>query len=160
MVQVVGTVVPMVCLLTLRWYHSSLTGREAETVLLARGQDGSFLVRSSVHNPGSYVLSARMDEHVSHVMIRHKDGMFDVGGGPSFNSLQELMDYYKKNPMVETSGVVIHLKFPFHATSFLPSSIKQRVSELEKQNQDVYGKAGFWEEFEVKWWSGRLGPLV
>ncbi len=132
-----------------RWYHSSLTGREAETVLLARGQDGSFLVRSSVHNPGAYVLSARMGDHVSHVMIRVKDGSFDVGGGPSFSSLPEMIEHYKKNPMVETSGVVIHLKYPFHATSFLPSSISQRVSELEKQNQDVYGKAGFWEEFEV-----------
>ena len=54
------------------------------------------------------------------------------------------------------SGTVIHLKHPFHATSFLPANIVQRVSELQKQNQDVYGKAGFWEEFEVgeDFWRG------
>ena len=132
-----------------RWYHSSLTGREAETLLLSKGQDGSFLVRASVHNPGYYILSARVDERVSHIIIRNKDGIFDVGGGPTFSGLTPLIEHYKKNPMVETSGSVIHLKYPFHATSFLPANIFQRVSELQKQNPNVYGKAGFWEEFEV-----------
>ena len=102
-----------------------------------------------MHNPGYHVLSARVDEQVSHVMIRHKDGFFDVGGGPNFPSLNELVDHYRKNPMVETSGLVIHLKHPFHATGFLPANIHTRFSELQKQNNEVYGKAGFWEEFEV-----------
>lgn len=30
----------------------------------------------------------------------------------------------------------------------MPTSINDRVEELKKQNQEVYGKAGFWEEFE------------
>ena len=140
---------PLVCVCVYRWYHSALTGREAETLLLAKGQSGSYLVRASVHNPGYYVLSARVEERVSHIMIRNKDDKFDVGGGPTFSSLTELVENYKKSPMVETSGVVIHLKHPFHATSFLPANINTRVTELQKQNQDVYGKAGFWEEFEV-----------
>ena len=118
--------------------------------MLAKGQDGSYLVRSSVHNPGSFVLSARVEERVSHVMIRNKDNNFDVGGGPTFPSLTELVEHYKKNPMVETSGTVINLKVPFHATSFLPANIASRVAELQKQHHDVYGKAGFWEEFEVR----------
>lgn len=149
-----------------RWYHSNLTGREAETLLLGKGQDGSFLVRTSVHNPGFYVLSARAEDKVSHVMIRNRDNQFDVGGGTVFGSLVELVEHYKKNPMVETSGgspgemgiaseslsvagTVINLKHPYNATSFLPTNICQRVQELQKQNQEVYGKAGFWEEFEV-----------
>jgi tyrosine-protein phosphatase non-receptor type 11 len=131
-----------------RWYHSNLTGREAETLLLGKGQDGSFLVRTSVHNPGFYVLSARAEDKVSHVMIRNRDNQFDVGGGTVFGSLVELVEHYKKNPMVETSGTVINLKHPYNATSFLPTNICQRVQELQKQNQEVYGKAGFWEEFE------------
>ena len=88
-----------------------------------------------------------MDERVSHIMIRKKDEVFDVGGGPTFGSLTPLIEFYKKNPMVETSGSIIHLKHPLHSTSFLPTNISQRISELQKQNQD--GKAGFWEEFEV-----------
>ena len=72
-----------------------------------------------------------------------------MGGGPDFNSLTELIEHYKKTPLVETSGTVINLKLPYHATSFLPGTIPKRVAELQMQNQDVYGKAGFWEEFEV-----------
>ena len=136
-------------LIICRWYHSSLTGREAETLLLSKGQDGSFLVRASVHNPGYYILSARVDERVSHIIIRNINGVFDVGGGPTFGGLTPLIEHYKKNPVIERPGSVIHLKHPFHATSFLPANIFQRVSELQKQNPDVYGKTGFWEEFEV-----------
>lgn len=116
-------------------------------------------MRASVHNPGYHVLSARVEEQVSHVMIRNTDGAFDVGGGPSFPSLNELVEHYKKNPMVETSGMVIHLKHPFHATGFLPAKINSRVQELQKQNQEVYGKAGFWEEFEVRAKFGKLCVL-
>ena len=131
-----------------RWYHGGLTGRDAEVMLSNKGQDGSFLVRASSHSPGNYVLSARVAEDVSHVIIRHSDDLFDMGGGPQFNSLNDLIEHYKKNPLIETSGRVIYLKHPFHSTSFLPRNIRLRVTELEKQNQDMYGKAGFWEEFE------------
>ena len=37
-------------------------------------------------------------------------GKFDVGGGEQFNSLSDLVEHYKKNPMVETSGTVVHLR--------------------------------------------------
>lgn len=114
-----------------------------------KGNPGSFLVRASTHSPGDYVLSAQVDGEVTHVIIKRRNNKFDVGGGPSFKELQELVEYYKKTPLVETTGRVIQLKLPFHATSFLPCNIKQRFTELEKQTQDVYGKAAFWEEFEV-----------
>ena len=133
---------------TERWYHGGINGREAEVLLMNKGQDGSYLVRSSSHSPGNYVLSARVADEVSHVIIRHRDNKFDMGGGPQFRTLNDLVEHYKKNPLIETSGRVIYLKLPFHSTSFLPLHIKQRVTELEKQNQDMYGKAGFWEEFE------------
>ena len=118
-----------------------------------KGNTGSFLVRASTHSPGDFVLSAQVDGEVTHVIIKRRDGKFDVGGGPSFSALTELIEHYKQTPLVETTGRVIPLKHPFHATSFLPSSIKQRYTELEKQTQDVYGKAGFWEEFEVSLFS-------
>ncbi|KAL5491000.1 hypothetical protein EMCRGX_G016213 [Ephydatia muelleri] len=126
--QVIELKTPLNCeeVTTERWYHAGLSGREAEMILLDKGQNGSFLVRSSAHSPGNFVLSARVDNgqesRVTHVIIHNKGGKFD---GLSFN-----------------------LKLPYHATSFLPGTIPKRVAELQKQNQDVYGKAGFWEEFE------------
>ncbi|XP_049821913.1 tyrosine-protein phosphatase corkscrew isoform X2 [Aethina tumida] len=130
-----------------KWFHGHLSGKEAEKLLLLdRGKNGSFLVRESQSKPGDYVLSVRTDDKVTHVMIRcTPDNKYDVGGGEKFNTLADLIDHYKKNPMVETSGTVVHLKQPFNATRINASGIDYRVTQLQN---DKHGKAGFWEEFE------------
>lgn len=56
---------------------------------------------------------------------------YDVGGGNKFDSLADLIDYYRKNPMVETSGTVVHLKQPFNATRINASGIHSRVQQLQ-----------------------------
>ena len=35
---------------------------------------------------------------------------YDIGGGEKFESLSDLVENYRKNPMVERSGTVIHMK--------------------------------------------------
>lgn len=81
--------------------------------------------------------------------IWFQDGKYDVGGGEKFDSLTDLVEHYKKNPMVETTGTVVHLKMPFNATRITASTIECRVQQLAKENSQSSGKAGFWEEFEV-----------
>jgi hypothetical protein len=61
-----------------------------------------------------------------------QDGRFDVGGGELFDSLAELVDHYKRNPMVETTGTVVHLKQPFNGTKITAMGISNRVQELSK----------------------------
>lgn len=39
-----------------------------------------------------------------------QDVKYDVGGGERFDTLTDLVEHYKKNPMVEKSGIVVHLK--------------------------------------------------
>ncbi|PSN51601.1 Tyrosine-protein phosphatase non-receptor type 11 [Blattella germanica] len=131
-----------------KWFHGHLSGKEAEKLILEKGKNGSFLVRESQSKPGDYVLSVRTDDRVTHVMIRCQDNCYDVGGGERFDSLSELIEHYKRNPMVETSGTVVHLKQPFNATRINASGIDSRVKELQKENGQSTGKAGFWEEFE------------
>ncbi|XP_044267164.1 tyrosine-protein phosphatase non-receptor type 11 [Tribolium madens] len=134
---------------TERWFHGHLSGKEAEKLILERGKNGSFLVRESQSKPGDFVLSVRTDDKMTHVMIRYSDNQYDVGGGEKFDSLAELIEYYKKNPMVETSGTVVHLKQPFNATRISASGIHSRVKQLQNENgPNGMGKAGFWEEFE------------
>ena len=132
-----------------RWFHGPLSGKDAEKLVLEKGKNGSFLVRESQSKPGDYVLTVRTDDKVTHVMIRCQDCKFDVGGGDKFDSLSELVEHYKKNPMVETTGTVVHLKNPFNATRITASTIENRVKVLSKENVQNSGKAGFWEEFEV-----------
>ncbi|CAG9856107.1 unnamed protein product [Phyllotreta striolata] len=135
---------------TERWFHGHLSGKEAEKLILDRGKNGSFLVRESQSKPGDFVLSVRTDDKVTHVMIRcTPDNKYDVGGGEQFNSLADLIEHYKRNPMVETSGTVVHLKQPFNATRINASGIHSRVKQLQTENgPNSLGKAGFWEEFE------------
>lgn len=136
---------------TERWFHGHLSAKEAERMLLERGKYGSFLVRESQSKPGDFVLSVRSEDKVTHVMIRWHENKYDVGGGEKFPSLSELIENYKKNPMVETSGSVVHLRNPFNATRINARTIHVRVSQLQKENRhsdSTASKAGFWEEFE------------
>lgn len=75
--------------------------------------------------------------------------MFEVEGGAKFNGLAPLIEHHMKFPVLDASMSVLNLGHPFYATSFFPANVSQRISELQKQNPDVYGKSGFWEEFEV-----------
>lgn len=77
------------------------------------------------------MLSVRTDDRVTHVMIRCQDNLYDVGGGEKFKTLADLIEHYKKNPMVETSGTVVHLKQPFNATRISASGIHSRVKQLQ-----------------------------
>uniref|UniRef100_A0A3B3WGQ5 protein-tyrosine-phosphatase n=1 Tax=Poecilia mexicana TaxID=48701 RepID=A0A3B3WGQ5_9TELE len=143
-----------------RWYHGHLSGRDAEKLLTEKGKAGSFLVRESQSKPGDFVLSVLTNEEkhdnvdrktkVTHVMIRFQEGKYDVGGGERFDTLADLVDHYKKNPMVEKSGIVVHLKQPFNATRINAANIENRVRELNKvADNSEKPKQGFWEEFEV-----------
>lgn len=44
------------------------------------------------------------------VGLGSQEGKYDVGGGDQFESLSDLVEHYKKSPMVELSGTVVHLK--------------------------------------------------
>ncbi|CDW54867.1 tyrosine protein phosphatase corkscrew [Trichuris trichiura] len=151
---------------TERWFHGYISGREAEQLLLEQGRNGSFLVRESQSTPGDYALSVRQNNRVTHVMVRFvvkktlrlilsakvnipfiwtQNGRYDVGGGDDFRTLSELVDHYRKSPMVETSGTVVHLKFPLNTTKINPTSIDGRVKKLQEGEDQ---SSGFWEEFE------------
>ncbi|XP_052509834.1 tyrosine-protein phosphatase non-receptor type 11-like isoform X5 [Budorcas taxicolor] len=142
-----------------RWYHGHLSGKEAEKLLMEKGRPGSFLVRESQSKPGDFVLSVltqqldRADRQlrVTHIMIHFQpDGKYDVGGGEQFDTLGDLVECYRKNPMVERSGVVVHLRQPLKATRISAASIESRVQELsEATDASEKAKQGFWEEFEM-----------
>ncbi|XP_061422116.1 LOW QUALITY PROTEIN: tyrosine-protein phosphatase non-receptor type 11-like [Lethenteron reissneri] len=143
-----------------RWFHGHISGKDAERLLAEKGKGGSFLVRESQSKPGDFVLSVRTGEErvennevkpkVTHMMIRCLEGKYDVGVEEKFESLADLVEHFRKNPVVETSGTVIHLKQPLYATRINAASIDHRVRELSKTPADAdKQKQGFWEEFET-----------
>ncbi|MGH0143891.1 UNVERIFIED_CONTAM: hypothetical protein FKN15_001161 [Acipenser sinensis] len=129
-----------------QWFHGHLSGREAEKLLTEKGKNGSFLVRESQSHPGDFVLSVRTGDdkgessdgkpRVTHVMIRcQTDLKFDVGGGEKFDSLTDLVEHYKKNPMVETLGTVLQLKQKSKIKGREYTNIKYSLTDLSGGDQ-------------------------
>jgi len=134
---------------TERWFHGGISGTDTEKLLFESGEIGSFLVRASNSRPGDFVISVRSaDKKCTHVMVSNKQNKFDVGGGEKFNDLTSLVEHYMTTPMVETNGEVVELAKPLNTTKVGASSILSRVAELSKETDPVYGKTGYWEEFE------------
>uniref|UniRef100_A0A8C2TG71 protein-tyrosine-phosphatase n=1 Tax=Coturnix japonica TaxID=93934 RepID=A0A8C2TG71_COTJA len=91
-----------------------------------------------------------IEPHRASIAFLQPDGKYDVGGGERFDTLTDLVEHYKKNPMVEKSGAVVHLKQPFNATRINAANIENRVRELNKMaDHSEKAKQGFWEEFEM-----------
>lgn len=64
-----------------RWFHPSISGVDAETLLLDRGFDGWFLARLSSSSPGAFTLSVRRGQEVTHIKIQNNGDFFDLYGG-------------------------------------------------------------------------------
>lgn len=77
-----------------RWFHPSISGVDAETLLLERGFDGSFLARLSSSNPGAFTLSVRRGQEVTHIKIQNNGDFFDLYGGKCFIIVNHIV--YKK----------------------------------------------------------------
>ncbi|XP_068124976.1 tyrosine-protein kinase Lck [Hyperolius riggenbachi] len=97
------------------WFFKDLGRKDAERQLLAPGnQQGSFLIRESETNKGSYSLSVRdfdqtQGEVVKHYKIRNMDdGGYYISPRITFKTLQELVQYYGKS----SDGLCTLLKEP------------------------------------------------
>ncbi|XP_054638455.1 tyrosine-protein phosphatase non-receptor type 6 [Dunckerocampus dactyliophorus] len=147
---------------TERWYHGHLSGPNAEKMLIARDESGTFLVRESLSKPGDFVLSCLTDERskagvrrVSHIKIMCQNERYTVGGSDLFDTLSDLVEFYKRKGIEEISGNWVHLKQPYYSTRVNAADIDSRVKQLDQTTQlqqDTEGgksKAGFWEEFDA-----------
>ncbi|KAG8451571.1 hypothetical protein GDO86_003681 [Hymenochirus boettgeri] len=86
------------------WFFKDLGRKDAERRLLSPGnQQGSFLVRESETNKGSYSLSVRdldqnQGEVVKHYKIRNLDnGGYYISPRKTFHTLQELVQFYTRS---------------------------------------------------------------
>ncbi|XP_073967228.1 protein tyrosine phosphatase non-receptor type corkscrew [Choristoneura fumiferana] len=103
-------------MITRRWFHPSLTGVDAERLLLDCGRDGFFLARPSMSNKGDFTLSVRRGAEVTHIKIQNNGEFLDLYGGEKFATLSELVQYYMENQgqLREKNGNVIRLKTPLN----------------------------------------------
>lgn len=77
-------------------------------------------------------------------MIRWQDSKYDVGVGEKFTTLCELIEHYKRHPMIETCGTVVRLNQPFSSTQMTAAGIGGRVEQLQKEiSGQCYGQVNF-----------------
>ncbi|XP_034325355.1 ras GTPase-activating protein 1 isoform X2 [Magallana gigas] len=84
----------------LPYFHASITKEEAVEKLREAGQ-GSFLVRPSENSPGNYSLFVLCDKVVQRFRIEKQGKQLFLMGGRYFDSLDGIIERYKKEEIVE-----------------------------------------------------------
>uniref|UniRef100_A0A672FDU0 Phosphoinositide phospholipase C n=1 Tax=Salarias fasciatus TaxID=181472 RepID=A0A672FDU0_SALFA len=83
----------------LEWFYSNLSRGEAEDYLLRIPRDGAFLIRQREGEPDSFAITFRGDGKVKHCRIQKEGSMFLLGTTTDFDSLVELVSYFRKKPL-------------------------------------------------------------
>ncbi|XP_036385298.1 ras GTPase-activating protein 1 [Megalops cyprinoides] len=83
------------------WYHGKINKQEAYNLLMTVGQVSSFLVRPSDSTPGDYSLFFRTNEIIQRFKISPTSNNQFMMGGRYYNSIDEIIDHYKKEQIVE-----------------------------------------------------------
>ncbi|XP_069812913.1 lymphocyte cytosolic protein 2 [Dendropsophus ebraccatus] len=93
-----------------QWYLGSISRRDAEKALRSVNMDGTFLVRncsqSTLTQP--YVLMVLYKNKVYNVRIRYDQNnqvyLLGSGGHETFDSVTEIIDFFRKNPLLLIDG--------------------------------------------------------
>uniref|UniRef100_A0A2K5HDU9 SH2 domain-containing protein n=1 Tax=Colobus angolensis palliatus TaxID=336983 RepID=A0A2K5HDU9_COLAP len=144
-----------------RWFHSNITGVEAENLLLTRGADGSFLARASKSNPGDFTLSVRRNGAQINKKIQNTGDFHDPYGGEKFATLAELVQYYIEHhrQLKEKNGDVIELKYPLNCAD--PTSERWFHGHLSgKEEGKLLTEKGKHGSFLVRASQSQLGDSV
>ncbi|KAM9854414.1 1-phosphatidylinositol 4,5-bisphosphate phosphodiesterase gamma-2 [Aulostomus maculatus] len=89
------------------WFYSDLSRGQAEAYLLSIPRDGAFLIRQK-ENPDSFAITFRGDGTVKHCRIQKEGNVYLLGSSTEFESLVELVNYFKKKPLYRK----IKLRYP------------------------------------------------
>ncbi|KAF7658022.1 hypothetical protein LDENG_00018360 [Lucifuga dentata] len=90
------------------WFYSNLSRGQAEDYLLRIPRDGAFLIRQRDGEPDSFAITFRGDGKVKHCRIQKEGNMYLLGTTMEFESLVELVNYFRKKPLYRK----IKLRYP------------------------------------------------
>lgn len=90
------------------WFHGRITRQESEKVLSCPGESGLFLIRESETMPGDFAVSVKAPERVKHFKVTRADMKFCIGQR-KFESLDDLVDHYKRSPIFSSDDGVLKL---------------------------------------------------
>ncbi|XP_028269325.1 ras GTPase-activating protein 1 isoform X1 [Parambassis ranga] len=123
------------------WYHGKITKQEAYNLLMTVGQVCSFLVRPSDNTPGDYSLFFRTNENIQRFKISPTPNNQYMMGGRYYNSVDDIIDHYKKEQIVEG----YNLKDPVsvqHQEQVLTDTVDGReiYNTIRRKTKDAFYK--------------------
>ncbi|KAJ0022888.1 hypothetical protein NQD34_015022 [Periophthalmus magnuspinnatus] len=80
------------------WYYGKVTRHQAEVALNHRGTEGDFLIRDSESSPNDFSISLKAQSKNKHFKVQLKENLYCIGQR-KFNSMEELVEHYKKAPI-------------------------------------------------------------
>ncbi|XP_042255078.1 cytoplasmic protein NCK1 isoform X1 [Thunnus albacares] len=80
------------------WYYGKVTRHQAEVALNQRGIEGDFLIRDSESSPNDFSISLKAQSKNKHFKVQLKENLYCIGQR-KFNSMEELVEHYKKAPI-------------------------------------------------------------
>ncbi|XP_072307004.1 SH2/SH3 adapter protein Nck1 isoform X2 [Eucyclogobius newberryi] len=80
------------------WYYGKVTRHQAEVALNQRGSEGDFLIRDSESSPNDFSISLKAQSKNKHFKVQLKESLYCIGQR-KFNSMEELVEHYKKAPI-------------------------------------------------------------
>uniref|UniRef100_A0A8C9W9W0 Phosphoinositide phospholipase C n=1 Tax=Scleropages formosus TaxID=113540 RepID=A0A8C9W9W0_SCLFO len=118
--------------LTENWFYSNLSRGEAEDMLMRIPRDGAFLIRQR-ENSDSFAITFRGEGKVQHCRIQKEGPLFVLGSSTEFESLVDLVNYYRKNPLYRK----IKLRYPV-------------TEELKKDSASIYERRMYVDPHEIE----------
>ncbi|MGH0115766.1 UNVERIFIED_CONTAM: hypothetical protein FKN15_046951 [Acipenser sinensis] len=109
------------------WYYNNLSRGEAEDMLMRIPRDGAFLIRRR-EEPDSFAITFRGDGKVKHCRIQKEGNVFVLGSSTEFESLVELVNYFRKKPLYRK----IKLRYP------VSEELLHRFSEPQSTVKAIY----------------------
>uniref|UniRef100_A0A671YCS3 RAS p21 protein activator 1 n=1 Tax=Sparus aurata TaxID=8175 RepID=A0A671YCS3_SPAAU len=118
-----------------------ITKQEAYNLLMTVGQVCSFLVRPSDNTPGDYSLFFRTNENIQRFKISPTPNNQYMMGGRYYNSVDDIIDHYKKEQIVEG----YNLKEPVsvqHQEQVLSDTVDGReiYNTIRRKTKDAFYK--------------------
>ncbi|CAL8262728.1 unnamed protein product [Merluccius merluccius] len=90
------------------WFYGNLCRGQAEDYLLRIPRDGAFLIRQREGEADTFAITFRGDGKVKHCRINKEGNVFLLGNSTEFDSLVELVNYFRKKPLYRK----IKLRYP------------------------------------------------
>jgi hypothetical protein len=99
-------------LLEQAWFHGALSTKEAEAKL--RGaKSGTYLIRFSTTEPGSYAITVLVGTQIKHLRILHRPGTGYIIGKAECRSVEEVVSRFARELQLATpcpGSVFAHLR--------------------------------------------------